>query len=123
MGRGEGGTGVGIGSAARAKDVVAVRMALFPETVMFNDDDDDGEADLASSYEEESAEDDEAAASAAATQKSIVSRNVYGLALFRVMFYFSCDCFHQTSSKLISTCLLSTQIPIARNGSLIMLSW
>ena len=52
-----------------------------------------------------------------------VSRNVYGLALFRVMLYFSCDCFHQTSSKLISTCLLSTQIPIARNGSLIMLSW
>ena len=52
-----------------------------------------------------------------------VSRHVDGLALFRVMFYFSCDCFYQTSSKLISTFLLSTQIPIARNGSLIMSSW
>lgn len=70
MGRGEGGTGIGIGSAARAKDVVAVRMAMFPETVMFGDDDE--ESDLASAQEEQlSADDDDDAAAAAATQRSI----------------------------------------------------
>ena len=41
-----------------------------------------------------------------------VSRHFVGLTLFHVMLYFSCDCFDQTSSKLTSTFLLSTQFQL-----------
>ena len=66
-GRGEDGAGVGIGSTARAKDIVAVRMALFPETVMYGDEDEEDAHDAYADLDA-ATEDDEGAAE---TQRTI----------------------------------------------------
>ena len=57
-GRGEGGSGVGVGASARARDVVAVRAALFPETLLYADGEDgDEEGDGAFGEDDKAAED------------------------------------------------------------------
>lgn len=56
--------GVGVGNAARAKDIVTVRSALFPETVLFSGGEDDaGEMD--------SLDEEDASEEVDATQRSI----------------------------------------------------